>query len=101
MNRIRNTIVIASLLALLACSPQTDDDGVPEAKDKAGRHDTAAAAPGDCIGEIPKEPVMCTADWRPVCGCDGKTYSNACNAKAAGVTRWEAGECADRARQDK
>ena len=29
----------------------------------------------------------------PVCGCDGKTYANACNAKAAGVTRFTEGEC--------
>lgn len=35
----------------------------------------------------------CIALWAPVCGKDGKTYSNACFAKLAGVEIAHKGEC--------
>lgn len=45
--------------------------------------------PGHCM----VRPEMCTMDYNPVCGCDGRTYGNACGARAAGVSVRATGEC--------
>lgn len=57
---------------------------------------TAAACKKEeqCIDENKINPTAaCTMDWRPVCGCDNKTYGNACTATNAGLLSWTDGEC--------
>lgn len=47
----------------------------------------------DCVDMTGVTKVDCPENWDPVCGCNGKTYGNVCEAKNNGVKRWKKGEC--------
>jgi hypothetical protein len=48
--------------------------------------DTTPACGRDARGTCKPRPQVCTMQFDPVTGCDGSTYSNACQAATAGVS---------------
>lgn len=91
-----------SVLAKGACKPPVT---TPEGGLCGTRGASGDCAPGlycaykpdcgttDAGGVCTKKPTMCTKIYKPVCGCNGKNYGNACSAAAEGVSIVKDGNC--------
>jgi len=57
--------------------------------------------PGRCgedgMGVCTVRPDYCIQMYRPVCGCDARTYANDCDAQRAGVNLAHEGPCRESA----
>lgn len=103
------TLLIAGLMALMAACDDGPNDvggGMGNEGDLCGtvaglgcneelfcKHEDATCEIADRGGQCQVIPQACPDNFDPVCGCDGQTYGNECEASAAGVSVDHVGAC--------